>query len=202
MLFFFLSFILWAVIHSITASSRFKAWAREVLGDRAYEGTYRLLYNALAAVTILPVLATGALALPQQIMWEVERPFNWLFVAIQLIGVIGLGASLLQTDVMRFVGLGQFIRYLRGDDELNPRPILTTTGVYGLVRHPLYFFSLLLLWFSPVMTLPLLVFDVAATVYFWVGSAHEERRLAMAFGDKYEVYRNRVPRLLPLKIRT
>ena len=43
-------------------------------------------------------------------------------------------------------------------------------GVYGLVRHPLYFFSLLVLWFTPQMTLHWLVFVILATVYFLVGS--------------------------------
>ncbi|MFN2221126.1 MAG: isoprenylcysteine carboxylmethyltransferase family protein [Chloroflexota bacterium] len=202
MLLFLSLFVLWAVAHSITASSRFKAWAGLRMGRRAYDGTYRLLYNGLAVVTLLPVLIAGALALPQRVLWEVGQPLSLVLVGMQLIGFVGLGISLLQTDIMRFIGLGQLFRYLRGDDDVNPGPILTTTGTYRLVRHPLYFFSLLVIWFIPVMTFSLLLFNIATTVYFWAGSAHEEKRLLETYGERYEAYRRRVPRILPLKIRS
>ncbi len=192
-------FSLWALAHSITASSRFKAWARRGIGARAYDGAYRLIYNLLAVITFLPVLAAAAL-MPQRTLWEVSRPWSLLFIGLQLIGLVGLGISLLQTDIMRFIGLAQIVRYLRGDEEVNPPPILITGGTYRLVRHPLYFFSLLLIWFTPIMTLSILLFNIAATIYFLVGSVHEERRLALVFGERYDVYRKRVPPILPLKI--
>jgi protein-S-isoprenylcysteine O-methyltransferase Ste14 len=171
------------------------------MGERLYDGAYRLIYNVLAAFTLLPVLAAGALVLPHRILWEVSRPFSFLLMGIQLIGIVGLGASLLQTDVMRFIGVGQLLRYFQGASDVNPQPVLTTTGTYRLVRHPLYFFGLLLLWFSPIMTLSLFLFNVAATIYFWVGSGYEEKRLQATFGEKYDEYRQQVPRLLPIKIR-
>lgn len=201
MLVFSLLFVLWAVVHSVTASSRFKAWARMQMGARAYAGTYRLLYNALAIVSVAPVLAAGALALPHHLLWVIEWPLNLIFVAVQLAGLAGLFISLLQTDILRFLGLGQLVRYLRGAEDINPSPILTTSGAYRFVRHPLYFFSLLVLWFTPIMTLSTVLFDIATTAYLWIGSGHEEKRLAQAFGEQYEAYRSSVPRLIPLKIR-
>ncbi|MGD2079353.1 MAG: NnrU family protein, partial [Chloroflexota bacterium] len=136
MLTFLLVFATWAVVHSILASSRFKDWMRQRMGDRLYDGTYRLTYNVLAAITFLPVLLVGAAALPHQILWDIDGPVRYLFLALQIVGVAGLTISLLQTDVMRFVGLGQLFRYLRGDSEINPSPTLITTGTYRLVRHP------------------------------------------------------------------
>ena len=193
-------FVLWAVVHSVTASRQFKEMVRHRMGARAYDGIYRLLYNLVAVVTLLPVLIVGSVALPHTILWELSRPFNLLFVGIQLIGLAGLLISLLQTDVMRFAGLGQFVRYLKDEAELNPDPVLVTGGTYRIVRHPLYFFSLLVLWFVPIMTISLLFFNVAATVYFWVGSGYEERRLSAAFGERYDEYRKSVPRLLPVRL--
>jgi protein-S-isoprenylcysteine O-methyltransferase Ste14 len=201
MLMFLLLFVFWAVVHSITASPRFKAAARIRVGERAYLGMYRLIYNVLSALTILPVLIVGALAIPHDILWKIGSPLNLLFLGIQLLGLIGLGVSLLQTDVLRFLGISQFLRYLRGEPEVDQKPVLVTSGTYRVVRHPLYFFSLLLIWFTPIMTLSMLLFNLVATAYFWIGSGYEEKRLAAAFGDRYEAYRKRVPRLIPIKIR-
>jgi protein-S-isoprenylcysteine O-methyltransferase Ste14 len=200
MVLFLTVFILWATAHSISASSKFKSQVRRKMGARTYDGTYRLLYNITATITFLPVLVAGDRAIPHQIVWQLDRPVNMLFIALQLLGLAGLTVSLLQTDVLRFAGVGQFVRYLQGRADVNPSPVLITAGAYRIVRHPLYFFSLLVLWFSPVMTLSLLLFNVAATLYFWIGSGYEERRLAAAFGEKYEAYRRSVPRLVPVKI--
>jgi methanethiol S-methyltransferase len=57
---------------------------------------------------------------------------------------------------------------------------------------------MLLLWFSPVMTLNSFAFNLLASAYFWAGSRVEERRLADYFGETYEDYRKRVPGLFPL----
>ena len=200
MILFLIFFFLWAAIHSVMASRRLKEMARRTMGARTYDGTYRLLYNLLAAVTLLPVLIAGSMVLPHAVLWEVSWPLNLLFAGLQLLGLAGLLVSLLQTDIMRFAGLGQFVRYLKGEVDVNPEPVLITGGAYKLVRHPLYFFSLLVLWFVPTMTVSLLLFNVAATVYFWVGSGYEERRLSAVFGEQYDTYRKKVPRLLPVKL--
>jgi protein-S-isoprenylcysteine O-methyltransferase Ste14 len=200
MLAFLILFVIWAIAHSISASRRFKAWARRKMGVRFYDGTYRLLYNLLATITLAPVLAAGVMVVPQRVLWSIPQPLNLVFAVVQIAALIGLLVSLLQTDPMRFAGLGQFARYLRGQEDINPNPVLITSGAYRFVRHPLYTFSLLLLWFAPVMTLSLLLFNIAATIYFWVGSGYEERRLAAAFGDEYEAYRRDTPRLLPVKL--
>ncbi|MGD8634199.1 MAG: hypothetical protein PVF85_11555, partial [Anaerolineales bacterium] len=63
--------------------------------------------------------------------------------------------------------------------------------------HPLYTGGLLMIWFMPVMTTSLLAFNLAATLYLYIGSIFEERRLIFVFGERYEAYRKRVPRFMP-----
>jgi protein-S-isoprenylcysteine O-methyltransferase Ste14 len=70
-------------------------------------------------------------------------------------------------------------------------------GFYCYVRHPIYSFSLLLLWLTPAMTVNLLTVYVLTTLYFYVGSLHEERRLLAEFGEAYRDYQQQVPRLIP-----
>ena len=75
---------------------------------------------------------------------------------------------------------------------------LQTDGLYGWVRHPLYFFSLLALWFSPTMTDALLMFNIAATLYFVFGSLIEEQRMVNAYGDIYKQYQQNTSWMIPL----
>lgn len=199
---FITAFIFWSVLHSITASAGFKIMIRSWVGQRPYDGLYRLTYNLFSAITFLPVLWLLTTIVPNNVIWRVPQPFSYLFVLIQLIGVVGLIVSLLQTDLMRFAGIGQAARFLRGEEEINPPPTLVTRGTYAYVRHPLYFFSLLILWFLPIMTWSTLLFSVLSTIYFWVGSILEERRLISTFGDEYSRYQQHVPRLLPIKLFT
>ncbi|MBE2200290.1 MAG: DUF1295 domain-containing protein [Anaerolinea sp.] len=198
MLIFILSFTLWAILHSLAADARVKGWIRHRLGERAHEGLYRLGYNLFAVVTILPVLWALWTQMPDVLLWRLPSPFDWLALFVQLVGVMGLLAALLQTDVWEFVGLRQAVHYFAGKERLLPPPKLVTSGLYAFVRHPLYFFSLLILWPTPVMTLPTLLLNVMATMYLWAGSRVEERRLTAVFGDAYTAYKQRVPGLLPL----
>jgi protein-S-isoprenylcysteine O-methyltransferase Ste14 len=195
---FFVVFVIWAVFHSITAAADVKSIIRDRIGTRAYDGVYRLSYNLFATLTFAPVLFISWQLLPQQILWQIPSPFHWLAIGVQVIGLAGLAIALWQTDVWEFIGLRQFRRYLREETGSPPQPLIVK-GTYALVRHPIYFFSLLALWFNPVMSAAGLIFNLAATVYFWVGSIYEERRLEKHFGEAYVAYRQRVPRLLPIK---
>ena len=197
MILFWVSFIVWAVVHSVTAASRTKQVIRQVMGDRAYEGLYRFLYNLFAIITILPVLYLLLTQVPATPIWIVPAPFSFIMNGIQLIGLIGLVITLWQTDIWDFAGLRQAWHYLSGDKKPLPPPKLVTNGLYRFVRHPLYFFSLLVLWFNPVMGLNGLIFTIASTLYFWIGSIYEERKLLAFFGDAYRDYQQQVPRLIP-----
>lgn len=191
------AFLLWALIHSLTAAQQVKAWVRERIGHRAYDGFYRLAYNLFSVLSILPLLYLLATRAPATILWRIRSPFSWLFAGVQLVGLIGLGASLWQTDVWRFAGIKQALRYLQGAEDPEPPGAFVQSGTYGLVRHPLYFFSMLFIWFTPVMRFSIFLFNVLATLYFLVGAMHEERRLLAEFGEAYRRYRDKVPGFLP-----
>jgi len=75
---------------------------------------------------------------------------------------------------------------------------MNAAGPFRLCRHPLNFWGVPILWLSPRMTTNLLAFNVAATVYLYVGSLHEEQRLRAAYGEPYEAYlRSGVPYFVP-----
>ncbi len=47
------------------------------------------------------------------------------------------------------------------------------------------------------MTVNILAFNVASTLYFWIGSIFEERKLIAEFGPAYRLHQQQVPRLFP-----
>lgn len=197
--FFLLAFGLWAGLHTLLAAVGTKQAVNGRLNPRLYAGWYRLFYNGVALVTFLPVYRLVA-TMPQTVLWSWSRPYAFLALGIQIVGLVGLAASLWLTDIWHFLGIRQAIWYLRGSNgDTPPTPPFTTKGPYALVRHPLYFFSLLWLWFIPVMTVSSLVFYAAITLYFWLGAIYEEKKLAASFGADYHAYQQRVPRFLPFK---
>jgi protein-S-isoprenylcysteine O-methyltransferase Ste14 len=175
---FVLAFALWGFVHSLTASAGFKALAKRWMGESAFQGLYRLAYNVFSVISFLPVLYLAAAWLPDERVWSIPAPWRLLFFMVQLAGVAGV---------------------VRGQPDPGPPSELVTAGAYRLVRHPIYFFSLLVLWFNPVITWQTLVFNSLATLYFWLGSVYEERKLLSHFGETYETYRAKTPRLIPLK---
>jgi protein-S-isoprenylcysteine O-methyltransferase Ste14 len=190
-----------AVVHSLMAGAGLKARLKPHLGERFVEGWYRLFYNLFAAFTILPTLAL-LVALPDRVLYRVGMPWALLMLGMQLVGVLGLVGALFVTDVWRFAGVRQAIAYLSGDPLPLPPEPLQRRGMYAVVRHPLYLFSLCAIWPLPVMTLNVLLFNVGATLYFVVGSFIEERRMIRTYGDDYRRYRQRVSWLIPLPHRS
>ncbi len=187
----FAAFTAYSILHSLLASLRVKGWAYKRFGERG-ERLYRLGYNVIGVITLLPILALLAL-LPGEELYSWPSPWIYLALLMQFLGALIIIIGLLQTGVWSFFGLG----WLFGEEDSSPENLITT-GLYSRMRHPLYTGGLLLLWFMPIMTSGLLAFNLAATLYLYIGSIFEERRLQAAFGDQYTRYQRRVPRLIPL----
>lgn len=185
-------FAAYAVLHSLLAALPFKNWAQRIFGA-GVERWYRLAYNIIAVITLLPLFPLLAW-LPAQTLYVVPSPWRWLMVGGQLLALAALAVTLLQTGLFHFLGLAQVVTVRPAESGT-----LNTGGFYAWVRHPLYLFSLLFLWLTPVMTTTLLTTYLLFTLYFYLGSIFEERRLVAEFGSVYRDYQQRVPRLLPFR---
>jgi len=184
-----------ALVHSITADKRVKGWMGQTLGERFQHGWYRLFYNVLSVISLAPIFLY--MATRSEVIYSVSGISIIIFRVIQVIGLVGAAISILQIDWMRFVGLRQVMAYFSGAELPLSSEALKTDGLYGFVRHPLYFFSLLFLWFNPTMTDAALYFNIAASAYFVFGSIIEERRMRDYHGEHYKAYQARVPWLIP-----
>jgi len=75
---------------------------------------------------------------------------------------------------------------------------LVTTGLYGFVRHPLYFAWTLLVFAAPHMTATRFTFATISTVYLAIAIPFEEQALVRTFGARYHDYQQRVRwRMIP-----
>lgn len=196
---FVLAFLLFAILHTILANNRVKQFTFEKFPALRYY--YRLFYNVIAVITLGVVWFYAPVA--DITIYSLSGFTAYTFHFIQLIALIFLIRTVTFFGGGTFVGLKQMKHHLAEnkpeyDLDEPASETYTTTGPYAYVRHPLYFFSVIILVFHPYMTLKWLLFTICSTLYFWLGSIPEERKLVERFGAKYENYQQEVPRLIPL----
>jgi methanethiol S-methyltransferase len=194
-------FLLFAVIHSLTAATTFKHACRDVFGDSFMRVWYRAFYTTLSSVTA--VIAFVLLRrLPDHALWNVPAWLWWTMLCVQAAGAVFGMFAFEHLDAGEFLGFKQVRRYLaRGEVAGNIEGLmqkqLVMTGVYGVVRHPLYLAGIIIFTFTPRITVNGLVVTALADLYFLFGAFMEERRLALLFGEQYREYRRRVPMIIP-----
>ncbi|MEM6640005.1 MAG: isoprenylcysteine carboxylmethyltransferase family protein [Pseudomonadota bacterium] len=81
-------------------------------------------------------------------------------------------------------------------------PDMPTTGLFRIIRQPIYVAFALTLWTIPVWTPDQLAVAVSLTAYCLAAPMLKERRFAARYGERFERYRQRVPYALPFKKRS
>lgn len=180
--------VLWGIFHSLLASTGIKDLFRRLFGN-GFMKSYRLFYNIFAVISIVPILYL-MVTLPDGNLYQASFPYDYLMRIGQGVSVFLLLVAVFQTDLLSFAGLRQLFR----EEQKGP---LITGGLYHFVRHPLYTFSLLILWLSPNMSLNSFIVYTALTIYVLVGIVFEERKLVREFGREYDQYRSTTPMLIP-----
>jgi len=195
----FLLLSFYAALHSLLLRPEVKLVFEALLGQRAFRGFFRLVYNVVAVVLFALFLGYVA-GLPDATIVEIYGLGAWILLILRLTGV-GVVIWALQTHgFLAWLGVENFRSWRRGAD---PRKEgidgsrLVTRGPYRWVRNPMYSGALLFLWSVPGWTVNYLAFVLAATLYLWVGSLHEETRLRSDYGKSYEDYAASTPRFAP-----
>ena len=98
-----------------------------------------------------------------------------------------------------FLGFAQLfeVHNTRGLKRTEGMPELITNGIFGLVRHPIYFFTLLSFYLSPLMTLDRFIVSIGCSIYLAIGIPYEEKKLVSLFGSSYEAYKLTTPAVVP-----
>ncbi len=175
---FIIRFILFAAVHSLCATNLIKK-RFHVSGSR----TYRLAYNVASLLLFGWVMSAYQ---NSTVLYFAPGIWSLLLYFLQLIVIVILISCLTQTGAGEFIGLTG-----------RTTSTFTSTGWYSVVRHPLYFFSILFMVLNPVMTIQWLLLTLMGTAYFVIGSLVEERRMLTEFGDTYRHYQQQVSFLIP-----
>ena len=193
-----LLFSLFALSHSILASSKTKNLLVEKIGEKI--AFYRLFYN-ISSLFLFYFIYT-IFPKPNAVIYDLQFPFDIMIFVVQIFAIFGFiwGAS--KINLLEFFGIAQINRYMENNynsDELDEKMELVIEGPFRYSRHPIYLFSILFLVFRPTMDLFYLVFLINMLVYFYVGSYFEEKKMVDFFGNQYSDYQRTVPRLFPIK---
>lgn len=188
--------VAFAAVHSALATHAAKRAAGRLVGETRRDAGYRLFFVGQSLLGFA-ALTAYAVRLPRRTLYRVGGPGAALLRLGQMLGVLQLLAGLREIGVARWSGVDNLLAWRRG------RPIpfgpvaqgpeftagrFAAGGPFRWSRHPLNFAGLPIFWLTPHMTTRRLGFNLACTAYFLLGSAHEEARLAAAYGDAFRAY--------------
>jgi protein-S-isoprenylcysteine O-methyltransferase Ste14 len=186
--------IFFYALHSILALDSVKSFAKN--GFQSYFPFYRISYN-LFSIMLFVVLVYYQFSLSQELVVAESLVLEILGAIVFLLGIVVLNIAFSSFNKREFIGLEQL-------DEIKQPTIiaekkLVKTGLYGYVRHPLYFGVILMLLGAVLFlpNVPMLLFVMVSLVYLPIGVTLEERKLVAEFGAQYQVYQREVKMLFP-----
>ena len=180
--------------HSVMVRRGFRLWLTRIVRADFHGALY-----AAVSGTILLLLA--GLWLPVgSALWVPADPIRWAMIALFL--AAGAGAWWGSKSLGDFDALGvkPALRAFGSQKAVAATPF-TVRGPYRWVRHPLYLFSLIIIWSGPVFTADRLLHNGLWTIWIVIGATMEERDLVACFGDDYRSYQQTVPMLLPTSLK-
>lgn len=186
--------IAWCGLHSALISRTLMAFIRQRFPN--VMPYHRLAYNAVAIVTLIPVLAYGY-SLRDDPWFAWQGAWRMVQIPMALAAILLFVAGGRRYDFLQFLGL----RQAKAENDcqvLTDNCQVDTSGVLSMVRHPWYTGGILIVWVRP-LDLSTILTNVVITIYFVIGAYLEERKLREQFGRDYEAYQERVSMFLPLK---
>ena len=183
--------VLFGLQHSIMARKSFKKkWTNVVsrhLERSIYVGLSGLIC-ALIAWQWMPI---------EGVLWKFEAgSIGYYFTyAVFFTGILFLVASTFVINHFELFGLQQAYHNLKG--KIAASQSFKEVLFYKYTRHPIYLGFVLILFSAPHMSMTRLTLAVGLLIYMFIGIAYEERDLLENFGDTYQSYKNRVPKIIP-----
>lgn len=172
-----LLFSLFALHHSLFARTGLKA----AIAARVSPALERSVYVWVAS--LLFALTLWAWSPVPGVAWHARGVLAWVLELGCVTGVVLTGVAAAALDPLELAG----IRQAFGQPQAAGTE-LSTTGVYRVVRHPIYLGWVLMVWCLPAMTGTRLVFAAVSTLYLVLAIPLEERAMRRTLGRAYDTY--------------
>ncbi len=194
---YFLLAILWIIycaLHSGLITPSFTNFLKRQLDGRYRY--YRVFFNLFAVASLIPlVLYTYSLRQTPFFIWDgYLMPIRYLLLAT---GILIIVSGSRHYDMSTFLGIKQ-IREEVNHNLINSTGKLDSRGILGVIRHPFYSASFLVIWANNLDTAMLIV-NITLSGYLIIGTLLEEQKLLAEFGDDYRDYQRKVSMLFPMK---
>lgn len=183
--------LLFFIQHSVMIRKSFRRQVTKIVPEAYYSSVYAIVSGLTLMVVIL---------LWQKTNTSIADASGGLYWLLRLLFGFAAGGLYWGVSALGYFdpfGRRAITKHLRA---INPKSTpFTVRGPYRWVRHPLYFFTLIMIWAHPYLTVDRLLFNVLWTLWLVVGSILEERGLVAEFGNEYREYQSKVPMLIPSK---
>lgn len=179
--------------HSAMVRQSFREWLAKFI-KKDYHGAVYTICSGIVLLIVIIFWQKSAYVLA-----EPKGTFRWLLHGIFFVSLAGFLWGTRALGSFDTFGINPILDYLRGTKPASPIPF-TIRGPYRWVRHPLYFFSILMIWSCPNLSLDRLLFNVLWTIWIIIGTILEERGLASFFSKEYIDYQKEVPMLIPYRL--
>lgn len=178
--------LIFFISHSLFAATKVKAFFEKNL--KIAPPQYRLLYNAFAVLILVLIVLQLLKTESEMILKHTEFIFGMgCGIAIGSLWLLKLAA--------KDIHLPSFLGFSAAPESSG----LITTGLYKIVRHPLYFSTTvsligLFLMFPTVNVAVSIVFSI---LYIIIGIEFEEKKLRQTFGATYDHFARGKKKFLP-----
>jgi methanethiol S-methyltransferase len=191
-----LIFLFFSITHTYWASDSFKLILFKKVSDFRYY--YRFTYSIISLLN----LGLWYYFIPRSsfIFYKLDFSISIVFYLVQIIAIIGLIHAVLISYPRIFIGVHQLFDRNNQNyflDEPVSKTTLRINSIYKYVRHPMYFWSIIYVCFTPTMSDRNAYIAIIFILYFYFGTFPEEKKLELRFGDQYKLYKKQVPRLVP-----
>lgn len=159
---------------------------------------YRLFYNSFSLITLLvPLYFMLTIKSKPVFSWEGIMQIPRFTLLLSALILFREGSK--KYDIGFFLGIKQ-LKAGKSNTLLSDGELFTPTGVFGVIRHPWYAGSLLLVWSGlAVYTASTTITASILSIYLVMGTFLEERKIVAEYGESYRNYQKNVSMLFPWK---
>ena len=181
------------ILHSFLLTSRGKVILRYFYSVSHKNKLDTTIYASIASFQLIILFLlwkpSGTL------VWVADGVLYYVLSFGFVLGWLGLSLSSVQAGFSVQTGSLGWLAVYRG---IKPQfPDMPTTGLFSVIRHPIYFSFSIILWISPYFTIDKLIIASLYSLYCFLAPLLKEKRFLKIYGDRFRHYQARTPYFIP-----